>query len=52
MNNDKIILACFIMVAIVFVAAIFALPVLSTAVLKLALSGIVFFCVADYIGIV
>jgi hypothetical protein len=52
MNNDKLILACFILVAVIMVMAIFALPLFSTITVKLVLSGIVFFCVADYIGIV
>ena len=52
MKTDKIILVCFIMVAVVMVMAIFALPLPSITTAKLALSGIVFFCIADYVGIV
>jgi hypothetical protein len=52
MNNDKLILACFLIVAIVLVMAIFGTPVFSTIAAKLALSGIVLFCAFDYVGIV
>jgi hypothetical protein len=52
MNNDKIILACFIIVAVIMIMAIFALPLFSTITAKLVLSGIILFCSFDYMGIV
>jgi hypothetical protein len=39
-------------VAVVMVMAIFALPITSITTAKLVLSGIVFFCTLNYVGIV